>query len=71
MIIAKEEQIFYFQHGFRDNIRSVTIFSIQIIGRLGDETDLLLLNNLCDDEKFGTFAFDAIRKIESRLISSF
>lgn len=71
MIIAKEEQIFYFQHGFRDNITSVTIFSIQIIGKLGDETDLLLLNNLCDDEKLGTFAFDAIRKIESRLISSF
>ncbi|MFO6492257.1 NERD domain-containing protein [Hafnia alvei] len=67
MANAKQEQMFYFQHGFMDNTESVMAFSFQIIGKLGDETDLLLLKGFCNDEKLALAALDAIKNIELRL----
>ena len=69
MVTAKQEQTFYFQHGFMDNTKSIMTFSFQIIGKLGNETDLLLLKSFCDDEQLGLAALDAIKNIELRLVT--
>jgi hypothetical protein len=61
------EQVSYFQHGFKDDAASIAKFSIQVLAALGNESDLLLLKDLCDHEQHGVSALDAIKKIEGRV----
>lgn len=67
VIERREAQVTYFQHGFRDDSASIADFSIQALGALGNEDDLLLLKTLCDHERHGVGALNAIRRIESRV----
>ncbi|MFS7240274.1 NERD domain-containing protein [Serratia proteamaculans] len=62
----REAQISFYKCGFQDDIAKITIFSIQILGGLGDRNDLNALRDLCDDESYGVDALDAIKKIEAR-----
>ncbi|KAF0809667.1 NERD domain-containing protein [Alcanivorax sp. S71-1-4] len=66
-IKRRDAQVSYFQHGFSDDSASIAGFSIQILGALGNEDDLQLLKALCDHERHGVGALDAIKRIESRV----
>lgn len=66
-IKRRDAQVSYFQHGFSDDSASIAGFSIQILGVLGNEDDLQLLKALCDHERHGVGALDAIKRIESRV----
>lgn len=46
----------------------IVCFAIQLLGELGDETDLLSLRLLCDDQNLGRSALDAIEMIETRAV---
>lgn len=65
-IKRRDAQVSYFQHGFRDDAASIADFSIQVLGTFGDEVDLPLLKELCDNQRHGVGALDAIKRIEAR-----
>jgi DNA polymerase III delta prime subunit len=62
----KEAQVSFYECGFQDDAASVAAFSIQILGALGDRNDLNALRDLCDDDKNGVGALNAIKQIEAR-----
>ncbi|PVZ87429.1 hypothetical protein C9426_12715 [Serratia sp. S1B] len=62
----REAQVSFYKCGFQDDVVSIATFSIQIIGALGDRTDLNALRDLCDDDNYGVAALDAIKKVEAR-----
>jgi DNA replication protein DnaC len=61
-----EQQVGYFPHAFMGDRHGVAKFSISVLGKFGDSTDLTILKAFCDDPDLGTFAIAAIRKLEER-----
>ncbi|AIY42072.1 hypothetical protein LT85_2914 [Collimonas arenae] len=62
----RHEQVSYFEHGFHDNTDSIAYFAIQVLGEAGVVDDLQALRDLCDHERHGISALEAIKKIEER-----
>lgn len=60
-------QTSYQDHGFRDDPASIAIFSLQVVGQYGNADDLKSLRALCDNQRLGPHALDAIKKIEGRV----
>ncbi|MGM7447802.1 NERD domain-containing protein [Idiomarina sp. ST20R2A10] len=66
-LTRRESQISYFKNGFANDKESIALFSIQVIGVLGDANDLRALRELSSDNKYGLTALTAIKEIESRV----
>lgn len=62
----RETQVSFYECGFQKNVASIAVFSMQVLGSLGDRDDLHALRDLCDHENYGVGALDAIKKIEAR-----
>jgi Nuclease-related domain len=60
-------QVSFYAHGFRDGPGDICRFVLQVIGRLGDQSDIPALRELCDDPEVGEAALRAIRRVEDRL----
>lgn len=63
----RHAQTSYQDHGFRDDPVSIATFSLQVIGQYGNADDLKSVRALCDDERLGRHALDAIKQIEGRI----
>ena len=62
----RNEQVSYFQHGFHGTADSIESFAIQVLGEAGDVDDMQALRDLCDHERHGVSALNAIKRIEAR-----
>lgn len=60
------QQVSYFEHSFDCDPDSITRFSIQVLGEVGNIDDLAMLRDLCDNKNCGTEALIAIKRIEER-----
>jgi len=60
----REVQTSFYKSGFQDDVASIAVFSIEVLGSLGNRDDLLALRDLCDYEIYGVEALDAVKKIE-------
>lgn len=64
------KQVRYFPHAFMGDQHSEIMFSIDVLGELGNAADLAALRALSDDPDLGTSAIAAIRKLEAREMPS-
>jgi hypothetical protein len=62
----RNEQVTYFDREFLGDADSIANFAIQILGKAGGVDDLQALRELCDHERLGISALEAIKKIEER-----
>jgi len=62
----RNRQVGFYEHGFNSSSLEIAAFSVQVVGRCGDHTDVSMLRDLCDDLRLGEAALRAIKQIESR-----
>lgn len=55
-----------YENGSRSSSHEIGVFMLQVIGQAGDQTDVPILRELCDDAGLGEAALRAIRQIEDR-----
>jgi len=60
----------YFPAVFEGGEQGHLVFAIQVLARLGEEQDLVVLRKLSDDPALGTTAIEAIRGLEGRTMPS-
>ncbi len=61
-----ENQVSFFNHGFRGEAEGIAFFAIQVLGNAGGIDHLQVLRGLCDHERLGVTSLEAIKKIEGR-----
>ena len=65
-LACREEQVSYFEHGFKSDQDSIACFAIQVLGECGTQADATMLRGFCDHQVLGTASLGAIRNIEQR-----
>lgn len=61
-----EDQISYFGQGFMHGPTEIAQFSLEVIGKYGDRTDLVLVRRFVDDRDLGEAALTGIKMLEGR-----